>query len=181
MLISDWSSDVCSSDLAEVTKIDNWNNVTPSHFAEGQVGELPIIAPRPQKGAVDWRPVSQIIKTDVMEQVKIITPAAIMVTRLHLIDPGFAIVDCGDAVFDPGTEHEVCDDLGPPFRAALRRTAQPGKGTSSIPPPAGLVISSAHAKGCVASSFSERPVRADVITSLSSCGPAKAQIGRAHV
>src|SRR3546814_4868353 len=65
-----------------------------------------------------------------MEQVKIITPAAIMVTRLHLIDPGFAIVDCGDAVFDPGTEHEVCDDLGPPFRAALRRTAQPGKGRS---------------------------------------------------
>src|SRR3546814_1538264 len=76
------------------------------------------------------------MKTDVMEQVKIITPAAIMVTRLHLIDPGFAIVDCGDAVFDPGTEHEVCDDLGPPFRAALRRTAQPGKGTSSIPPTA---------------------------------------------
>src|SRR3546814_8381565 len=76
MLISDWSSDVCSSDLAEVTKIDNGNNVTPSHFAEGQVGELPIIAPQPQKGAVDWRPVSQIIKTDVMEQVKIITPAA---------------------------------------------------------------------------------------------------------
>src|SRR3546814_19501195 len=87
---------------AEVTKNDNGNNVTPSHFAEGQVGELPIIAPRPQKGAVDRRPVSQIIKTDVMEQVKIITPAAIMVTRLHLIDPGFAIVDCGDAVFDPG-------------------------------------------------------------------------------
>src|SRR3546814_13180237 len=111
-----------------------------------------------------------------MEQVKIITTAGIMVTRLQLIDPGFAIVDCGDAVFDPGTEHEVCDDLGPPFRAALRRTAQPGKGTSSIPPTAGLVISSAPAKGCVASSFSERPVRADVITRLSSCGPAKAPL-----
>src|SRR3546814_16564328 len=91
------------------------------------------------------------MKTDVMEQVKIITPAAIMVTRLHLIDPGFAIVDCGDAVFDPGTEHEVCADLGTPFRAALRRTAQPGKGTSSIPPTAGLVISRAPAQGCVRS------------------------------
>src|SRR3546814_20448105 len=45
-----------------------------------------------------------------------------------------------------------------------------------MPPTAGLVISSAPAKGCVASSFSERPVRADVITSLSSCGPAKAQL-----
>src|SRR3546814_17043471 len=100
---------------AEVTKIDNGNNVTPSHFAEGQVGELPIIAPRPQKGAVDWRPVSQIIKPDVMEQVKIITPAAIMVTRLHLIDPGFEIVDCGDAVFDPGKEHTVFASFGPTF------------------------------------------------------------------
>src|SRR3546814_19196966 len=93
-----------------------------------------------------------------MEQVKIITPAAMMVTRLHLIDPGFAIVACGDAVFDPGTEHEVCDDLGPPFRAALRRTAQPGKGTSSITPTAGLVISSAPATACGACSFSERAI-----------------------
>src|SRR3546814_20639037 len=113
------------------------------------------------------------MKTDVMDQVKSITPAAIMVTRLHLIDPGFAIVDCGDAVFDPGTEHEVCDDLGPPFRAALRRTAQPGTGTSSIPPTAGLVISSDPAQGCVAGTFSERPARADVLNSLTSCGPPK--------
>src|SRR3546814_12776602 len=115
MLISDWSSDVCSSDLAEVTKIDNGNNVTPSHFAEGQVGELPIIAPRHQKGAVDWRPVSKIIKTDVMEQVKIITPAAIMVTRLHLLVMGFALVDCVEDVFDHGPEHDVCGALRPSF------------------------------------------------------------------
>src|SRR3546814_2682459 len=44
---------------AEVTKIDNGNTVTPSHFAEGKIGELQIIAPRPQKGAVAWRHRSQ--------------------------------------------------------------------------------------------------------------------------
>src|SRR3546814_19797508 len=90
---------------AEVTKIDNGNNVTPSHFAEGQVGELPIIAPRPQKGEVDWRHVSQLIKPAVLEQVTIHPPAAIMVTRPHLIDPGFPIVVCGYAVFAP--RHDI--------------------------------------------------------------------------
>src|SRR5215204_6590925 len=77
-----------------------------SLIAEGQIRELPNVAPRPEPGLMDRRPIAEEANVEILEELEVGLPVLVMAAFLHLVDPLAAVLDGRIAVLDSGREHE---------------------------------------------------------------------------
>jgi len=92
---------------AEMAEVDDRRNIAPLQIVHCQVGEFPVVPARGEKCLVKRRPEAKEGNAEILDAVEVLAPAAIMIARLHLVDARLAVVDRGDAVFDPCREHEI--------------------------------------------------------------------------
>ena len=89
-----------------MAEIDDRHDVHLLETGEGEIGELPVVAPGPEERGVDGRPVAQDTDVEIPEQLEIGAPMLVVAALLHLVDAGAAVIDGRAAVLDAGREHE---------------------------------------------------------------------------
>src|SRR4029453_11089569 len=92
---------------AEVTEVDDRRDVAPPQIVHSQVGKFPVILAGRAESLVQRWTEAEERDAQILDAIEILSPAPIMVTCLHLVDARGAVVDGGDAVFDPRREHEI--------------------------------------------------------------------------
>src|SRR5450830_1268652 len=76
---------------AKMAEVDDGDQIAPLQVQQGVVGKRPVVAA-----------VAQLL-----DQVEVEPPVAVMAALLQLIDPGLAVMNGGIAILDPGGKHEA--------------------------------------------------------------------------
>jgi hypothetical protein len=90
----------------EMHQVRDRHETAAFQVINGLVREIPIKAFRPAPCAADGRAVAQEADPEAFHQIKVGSPQAVMMARLHLIDPQAAVFDGGAGTFNSGCEHE---------------------------------------------------------------------------
>ncbi len=95
---------------AEMAEIDNGADPQPAQLGECQVGEFPVVTARPEVLAIVGRPVPQVLQAELLHQLEIFAPAAVVAAFGHFVHPAYAAIGGGHhgiTAFDSGGEHET--------------------------------------------------------------------------
>ena len=94
----------------EVAKIGNWHDVVLLQVAEAQVRKLPIETIWSDIRSMKRHAVPQVAEAEVSDEFEVCASMGTVATFLHFVDAGSSAIDCGVAIFDAGSEHEIWID-----------------------------------------------------------------------
>jgi hypothetical protein len=112
---------------AEVAQIRDRLQPEPAQFRERRVGKRPVVAVRPEPGAVQRHAIAQRVHAEACRQREVLGPAPVVAALVHLVAPDAAVANGRAAVLDAGREQErqCSGQTGP------RHRIPPGAVTSS--------------------------------------------------
>src|SRR5689334_24639753 len=89
-----------------MTEVHNRRDSAPLQFGERLVGKRPVVAARPDVGAVQRRPITKKPDPELLHAVEVLAPAPVVTALFHLVHAPAAVANGRVAVLNAGRKQK---------------------------------------------------------------------------